>query len=273
MPTCPSCGIKLTPKEMDSGVCDICGASLTATPPVSGSFRGTAHAYGAGGVKVRGELALEWGTVRTALAAMILGIVLTLLSGAGLGLAALAESRIAAEQTGLVLALFGLASIALMLWGSGATLTGLLLSNAVPAQTGAKKWSLGASFFTLLLLVTYLTLFAVASRRGGEIARTREAVQALYFTILALGVLAGVCWSLFLFQTARALGNRGLAAGCAVFLVASLINAGALFGLMFAEVITEENLYVAYIDLAVFMAWHLALLGMLRSTVTRAILG
>ncbi len=257
MALCPDCGIKLTQREMDLGVCDICNADLRAPRP-RGKFARTPSTATA--ARLRGAVLLQWASVRGGLMAVIIGLILTLVAGTTHRILSYLEVIESGDRSAMLVGTLTAGLLALVFWGLGSIMTGCLMCNAAPTESGARNWSVFTSLFLGLLLVCYVIFDSLPKSSSYD-----DTSSVLGYTILGLALLASVSWNVFLTITARLLEVPRLGSAILIYLLVQLSLVAGLTTLVATEVITARSVVLLEIAGLILIIWQLVLVAMVRS--------
>jgi hypothetical protein len=305
---CPHCNNPLTADERRGRTCPACGKPLAvggapgAAPEGGWSAVGSPSAPGPASSAILG-----WGTTRAGLGILGAGLIFIALAFAGTVIlfGALKQQKNDPEMM-MVFALVGYALIG----GVVFSLAGVLMLGAAPSESGAKPWAIVTIISALVIgVVALLSAYGVLknqeweSQKGpqkrdvriqaGKVKDDKDQADSPPFSDTVLTVLAytfkgaiflvGFFLSMFLWRVSRHLRRYGLAAGILAYVVlAALFALAVLFALpiiaagepKLAEILaSNEVIWGMHGGWLVVILWQLLNVLMVRSTITKAILG
>jgi hypothetical protein len=227
---CPHCNNPLTADERKLRNCPACGKPLAvgvAAEP--GLMRES------GGVISRGPLiagvssAPGWGTMRAALAIFGLGWFLV---QANIVTVFILRENLRGDIPSVLEILITLLALAAVI-GSIYFLTGICMSCAVPGESGAKPWGIGAAFCLFVSLVVFMLLMAAdLTNRRAQHPNDRwnpETIKILGYTFAGGIFLAKILFTGCLWGIARHFLKTGLSITLFLFLLLELAGVITLF--------------------------------------------
>jgi phage FluMu protein Com len=290
---CPHCDWILTAQDSGSGKCPQCQSLLdepyennSASEPDSADSIHSSYDPEIAAV-------LRWGTVRTALALVGAGSIL-LLIGALLILFASASADLRggpAVNPGGAFGILGVAVVA----GLVLVLTGICMCCVAPGSSGAPLWAVGVvATIAIVAILIPVQIDAQAQaqmrnvrprlkmdRRGvpreqpQELPEGDTMIRILGYTLPLGIILATAFFTCFLGSVARYFGNRPLATGLIVFLIASvLVQTGAATLFLIDPFDRGPNRYVTWGFVGLFViviVWFCVLVFLVRRTIVNAL--
>jgi hypothetical protein len=307
---CQHCDQPLTTIDIQEGWCENCGKRIASGIMSAAAHHEYEVAPSRQGVSVpevvvaKSRAFLGWGTVRAGLAQVFFGV-LVLAIGVGLLLLLLQDLKTVRGRpsTGQQVAQF----LTILLIGIGGILAaaGMSMGCAAPGDPGPKGWALGVTgciALALVLLVLqrafeientrvrlenrdreYSSIrFDTRGRRSvpekKELPYSEKTMKALGYILEGIGWLGGILFLVFLRGTAASFRNAAQARHAVVYLVIFVVCGG---GFVLLRVLDANGALpynaeeiIRWTVLGVFgglTLWYLVLVGLVRGTVTRAL--
>ena len=307
---CQQCDQPLSSAEIQDGWCENCGKRVPAGL-LSAAARGEVEPVASRPVSsqrgpvsevavARSKSLLGWGTVRAGLALVFVGVLLLVLGWGLLEVFVLEAKASTVKELGTGKKLLLTLSPLLMQIGGILLAAGMCMGCAAPSDPGPRGWAIGISICVALLVLNFLlkNTFELENARveRENYARTRApanreappkqkevpygegTMKALGYALEGTVWLAGILFLLFLRGTGTTLHSSGVATNAVVYLVAFVV-VGATSVLIRVAAASRslssgalEALSWVKVGAVVLMAaWLLAVVGLARGTVTRAL--